>query len=70
MGLGRDVRAAVFSRVQDFSAREVGRFGAPTLITRTTNDVQQVQMVVMLSLTMLVAAPVMAVGGVMDGGRW
>ncbi|HQY33568.1 ABC transporter ATP-binding protein [Actinotalea sp.] len=64
MGLGRDVRAAVFSRVQDFSAREVGRFGAPTLITRTTNDVQQVQMVVMLSLTMLVAAPVMAVGGV------
>jgi len=64
MALGRDVRAAVFSRVQDFSAREVGRFGAPTLITRTTNDVQQVQMVVMLSLTMLVAAPVMAVGGV------
>ena len=64
MALGRDVRAAVFDQVQTFSAREVGRFGAPTLITRTTNDVQQVQMVVLLSLTMMIAAPVMVVGGV------
>ncbi len=46
MALGRDIRAAVFDRVQSFSAREVGRFGAPSLITRTTNDVQQVQMLV------------------------
>ncbi len=64
MALGRDLRAAVFDQVQTFSAREVGQFGAPTLITRSTNDVQQVQMVVMLGLTLLVAAPVMAVGGV------
>lgn len=64
MALGRDLRAEVFAKVQSFSAREVGRFGAPSLITRTTNDVQQVQMVVMLSLTLLIAAPVMAVGGV------
>lgn len=64
MSLGRDLRAAVFSRVQDFSTQEVGKFGAPSLITRTTNDVQQVQMVVLLALTLLVAAPVTAVGGV------
>ena len=48
-GLGRDVRAAIFARVQEFSAREVGQFGAPSLITRTTNDVQQVQMVVLMT---------------------
>lgn len=64
MALGRDVRAAVFDHVQTFSAREVGRFGAPSLITRTTNDVQQVQMVVLLSLTIMIAAPVMVIGGV------
>ncbi|HEY3438056.1 MAG TPA: ABC transporter ATP-binding protein [Actinotalea sp.] len=64
MSLGRDVRAAVFDHVQTFSAREVGKFGAPSLITRTTNDVQQVQMVVLLSLTLMIAAPVMVVGGV------
>ncbi|HMO11554.1 MAG TPA: ABC transporter ATP-binding protein [Actinotalea sp.] len=64
MSLGRDVRAHVFATVQGFSAREVAAFGAPSLITRSTNDVQQVQMVVLLSLTLLVAAPVMAVGGV------
>ena len=64
MSLGRDVRAAVFDHVQTFSARELGHFGAPTLLTRTTNDVQQVQMVVMLSLTMMIAAPVMLIGGV------
>lgn len=64
MGFGRDVRAAVFGRVGEFSAREVNRFGAPSLITRSTNDVQQVQMLVLTSCTMLVAAPIMCVGGV------
>jgi ATP-binding cassette, subfamily B, multidrug efflux pump len=64
MGFGRDVRAAVFDRVGEFSAREVNRFGAPSLITRSTNDVQQVQMLVLTSCTMLVAAPIMCVGGV------
>ena len=64
MGFGRDVRAALFHHVGEFSAREVNRFGAPSLITRTTNDVQQVQMLVLLSCTMLVAAPIMCVGGV------
>ncbi|MEU0128927.1 ABC transporter ATP-binding protein [Streptomyces sp. NPDC006289] len=62
--LGRDVRASVFGRVQSFSAREVGRFGAPSLITRTTNDVQQVQMLVLMSFTLMVSAPIMCVGGV------
>lgn len=62
--LGRDVRAAVFERVQSFSAREVGHFGAPSLITRTTNDVQQVQMLVLMSFTLMVSAPIMCVGGV------
>jgi ATP-binding cassette subfamily B protein len=64
MALGRDVRAAIFARVQDFSLREVGKFGAPSLITRTTNDVQQVQMLVLLTFTLMVAAPIMMVGGV------
>ncbi len=62
--LGRDIRAAIFSRVQDFSAREVGHFGAPSLITRTTNDVQQVQMVVLMTFLLMVSAPIMCVGGV------
>ncbi|MEJ3657248.1 ABC transporter ATP-binding protein [Actinomycetes bacterium KLBMP 9759] len=64
MGFGRDVRGAVFHRVAEFSAREVNRFGAPSLITRSTNDVQQVQMLVMMTCTMLVAAPIMCFGGV------
>ncbi|MBC7290184.1 MAG: ABC transporter ATP-binding protein, partial [Actinotalea sp.] len=64
MAVGRDLRGAVFDHVQTFSAREVGRFGAPSLITRTTNDVTQVQLVVYLGLTLMVAAPVMMVGGV------
>ncbi|MEU5305205.1 ABC transporter ATP-binding protein [Streptomyces noursei] len=64
MALGRDIRAAVFDRVQSFSAREVGRFGAPSLITRTTNDVQQVQMLVLMTFTMMVSAPIMCVGGI------
>ncbi|MEV8073948.1 MULTISPECIES: ABC transporter ATP-binding protein [unclassified Streptomyces] len=62
--LGRDLRAAVFDRVQSFSAREVGHFGAPSLITRTTNDVQQIQMLTLMSFTLMVSAPIMCVGGV------
>ncbi len=64
MGLGRDVRAAVFHRIGSFSSREVARFGAPSLITRNTNDVQQVQMLVLLSCTLMVSAPIMMAGGV------
>ncbi|SNQ46561.1 conserved membrane hypothetical protein [Frankia canadensis] len=64
MAVGRDLRAAVFDRVQAFSAREVGRFGAPSLITRATNDVQQVQMLVLLSCTLMVSAPIMCLGGI------
>lgn len=62
--VGRDMRAAVFDRVQSFSARELGQFGAPSLITRTTNDVQQVQMLALMTFTLLVSAPIMCVGGV------
>ncbi|GAA3395908.1 ABC transporter ATP-binding protein [Streptomyces roseoviridis] len=62
--LGRDVRASVFERVQSFSARELGQFGAPSLITRTTNDVQQVQMLVLMAFTLMVSAPIMCVGGI------
>ncbi|MCS0601381.1 ABC transporter ATP-binding protein/permease [Streptomyces sp. LP11] len=62
--LGRDVRGAVFDRVQSFSAREVGHFGAPTLITRTTNDVQQVQTLALMTFTLMVSAPIMCVGGI------
>jgi ATP-binding cassette subfamily B multidrug efflux pump len=51
MAVGRDIRVAIFDRVQAFSARETGRFGIPSLITRTTNDVQQVQMVALLTFT-------------------
>ncbi|MFD8496993.1 ABC transporter ATP-binding protein [Amycolatopsis sp. NPDC059657] len=64
MAFGRDVRAAVFTRVQDFSAREVGKFGTPSLITRTTNDVQQVQMLTLMTFVMMVSAPIMCVGGI------
>jgi len=64
MSFGRDLRSAIFHRVNEFSAREVARFGAPSLITRTTNDVQQVQMLVVLTCTMLVTAPIMCVGGI------
>ncbi|MFC4120440.1 ABC transporter ATP-binding protein [Nonomuraea zeae] len=64
MALGRDLRAAIFHRVQDYSAQEVNRFGAPSLITRTTNDVQQIQLLVLMTFTMMVAAPIMCVGGI------
>ncbi|MFC8828776.1 ABC transporter ATP-binding protein [Streptomyces sp. NPDC057137] len=64
MGVGRDLRSAVFSRVQDFSVREMSHFGTASLITRTTNDVQQVQTLTVLALTVLVAAPLTWVGGI------
>jgi ATP-binding cassette subfamily B multidrug efflux pump len=64
MALGRDLRGAVFDRVVAFSAREVGHLGAPSLITRTTNDVQQVQVVTLMVSTLFVSAPITAVGGV------
>src|SRR5438309_7570199 len=64
MGVGRDLRGAVFGQVQTFSAREMHRFGTPSLITRNTNDVQQIQLFLQIALTMMVAAPIMAVGGV------
>jgi ATP-binding cassette, subfamily B, multidrug efflux pump len=64
MSFGRDLRAAIFERVGTFSAREVAQFGAPSLITRTTNDVQQVQILVLMTCTMMIAAPIMCVGGV------
>jgi ATP-binding cassette subfamily B protein len=64
MSFGRDVRRNLFHRVTAFSTQEVDHFGAPSLITRITNDVQQVQMLVLLSLTFLVAAPITIVGGV------
>jgi ATP-binding cassette, subfamily B, multidrug efflux pump len=64
MGFGRDVRGALFHKVGAFSAREVGELGAPSLITRITNDVQQVQMLVLMTCTLLVAAPITAVGGI------
>jgi ATP-binding cassette subfamily B multidrug efflux pump len=64
MAFGRDVRGSIFSRVGSFSAREMAHFGAPSLITRTTNDVQQVQMLVVMTCTLLVAAPIMCVGGI------
>lgn len=64
MALGRDLRNAVFTRVGEFSEQEVTRFGAPSLITRSTNDVQQVQMLVLMTCTLLVSAPILSVGGV------
>ncbi|WP_042402895.1 ABC transporter ATP-binding protein [Streptacidiphilus carbonis] len=64
MALGRDIRASIFDRVQSFSAREVGHFGAPSLITRSTNDVQQVQMLVLMTFTLMVSAPIMCIGGI------
>src|ERR1700686_4389807 len=64
MGLGRDVRRAVFERVQQFSALDMNRFGPPSLITRNTNDVQQVQIFMQLALTLIVVAPIIGIGGV------
>jgi ATP-binding cassette, subfamily B, multidrug efflux pump len=64
MGAGRDLRAALLHRVNTFSAREVGVFGAPSLITRNTNDVQQVQLLIVMASTVAVMAPIMCVGGI------
>ncbi|ORW72202.1 ABC transporter ATP-binding protein [Mycobacterium saskatchewanense] len=64
MGLGRDLRRAVFDHVTTFSERETARFGAPTLLTRSTNDVRQIQYLVQISATVLVTAPIMCVGGI------
>jgi ATP-binding cassette subfamily B protein len=69
MAMGRDVRGAVFSRVAAFSEQEVTRFGAPSLITRSTNDVQQVQQLVLVSATLMVAAPMLSIGGVIMAMR-
>jgi ATP-binding cassette subfamily B protein len=63
MGFGRDIRGALFHTVTDFSAREVGTYGAPSLITRITNDVQQVQLLVVMSATMAISAPITIVAG-------
>jgi ATP-binding cassette, subfamily B, multidrug efflux pump len=64
MAFGRDVRGDVYRRVMTFSQREINTFGTPSLITRNTNDVQQVQMVLVMGLTVMVMAPIMSVGGV------
>ncbi len=64
MAFGRDVRAALFHQVTDFSTKEVTSFGAASLITRITNDVQQVQILVQMTCTLLIAAPITAAGGV------
>ena len=64
MALGRDLRSAIFHRVGDFSAQEVSKFGAPTLISRNTNDVTQVQMVVFMALAIMVSAPISMIGGI------
>jgi ATP-binding cassette subfamily B multidrug efflux pump len=64
MGFGRDVRSAIFRKVEAFSQVEVNHFGAPSLITRNTNDVQQVQMLVFMALTLMVSAPILIIGGI------
>ncbi|MGY4859861.1 ABC transporter ATP-binding protein [Cryobacterium sp. AP23] len=69
MALGRDLRGAVFTRVGEFSEQEVSRFGAPSLITRSTNDVQQVQMLVLTTCTLLVSAPILCIGGIIMAMR-
>ena len=64
MGLGRDVRSAIFRRVESFSQVEINKFGTPSLITRNTNDVQQVQTVVFMALTLMISAPILIIGGI------
>ena len=69
MGFGRDVRSAIFSKVETFSQAEVNRFGSPSLITRNTNDVLQVQTLVFMALTVIVSAPILIVGGIIMAVR-
>ncbi|AUH67612.1 MULTISPECIES: ABC transporter ATP-binding protein [Gordonia] len=69
LGGGRDIRHDLLHRVNGFSTREVGRFGAPSLITRTTNDVQQVQLLAVMAMSILVTAPIMGIGGIVMGVR-
>jgi ATP-binding cassette, subfamily B, multidrug efflux pump len=64
MGFGRDLRSAMFHHITTFSERETARFGAPTLLTRTTNDVRQIQFLVQVTCLVLVTAPIMSVGGI------
>jgi ATP-binding cassette, subfamily B, multidrug efflux pump len=64
MGFGRDLRSVMFHHVTGFSAEETARFGAPTLLTRTTNDVQQIQVLLQMTCTMLITAPIMCIGGI------
>jgi ATP-binding cassette subfamily B protein len=69
MAYGRDMRGAIFHHIGTFSQREIGKFGAPSLITRTTNDVQQIQILVMMVCTMVVTAPIMCIGGIVMAVR-
>ena len=69
MAFGRDLRDDVFSTVEGFSARELNQFGAPSLITRNTNDIQQIQMVLFMGLTMMVSAPITGIGAVIMAVR-
>ena len=69
MKVGRDLRGAVFGRVGEFSEQEVTRFGAASLITRSTNDVQQVQMLVLMTSTLMVSAPILCIGGIIMAVR-
>ncbi|MDP9800207.1 ATP-binding cassette subfamily B protein [Arcanobacterium wilhelmae] len=69
MSFGRELRRGVFSHVQSFSATDAHRYGAPSLITRATNDIQQIQMVILLTFTIMVMAPIMGVGGVVMAVR-
>ena len=64
MGMGRDIRRSIYTRVDRFSSEEMARYGAPTLITRATNDVQQVQMLVLTTLNFMVMVPIMSIGGI------
>jgi ATP-binding cassette, subfamily B, multidrug efflux pump len=64
MGFGRDVRSAIFRKVESFSQVEINTFGTPSLITRNTNDVQQVQLVIFMGITLIVSAPILIIGGI------
>ena len=69
MGFGRDLRSGIFRKVETFSQVEVNQFGAASLITRNTNDVQQIQQVVLMALTMMISAPILTIGGVIMAYR-